>query len=105
MGADPPTPRFVHCLFLALALGGVLVSPAPANAASMTVTNLSDSGAGSLRQAILDANKRAGTTPSRSPTSLAATPEPCDPSRRCQRSPIPSILMGLAPLLSACTET
>ena len=37
-------------------LGALLLAASPAGAASFTVTNLNDSGAGSLRQAILDAN-------------------------------------------------
>jgi Ca2+-binding RTX toxin-like protein len=43
-----------------LSLGVTLVGGASAQAATFTVTNLSDSGAGSLRQAILDANATAG---------------------------------------------
>lgn len=61
MRAVPLIPRFAQFLVLALALGGVLVASAPADAASFTVTNLNDAGAGSLRQAILDANKKVGT--------------------------------------------
>jgi hypothetical protein len=37
-----------------------LLAPIPAHAATFTVTNTNDSGAGSLRQAILDANANAG---------------------------------------------
>jgi Ca2+-binding RTX toxin-like protein len=43
-----------------LSLGVTLVGGASAEAATFTVTNLSDSGGGSLRQAILDANATAG---------------------------------------------
>src|SRR5436309_17310 len=39
----------------------VLCASFAANAATFTVTNINDSGAGSLRQAILDANAAAGT--------------------------------------------
>ena len=39
---------------------GALAAGVPANAATFTVTNLNDSGAGSLRQAIVDANNAAG---------------------------------------------
>ncbi len=44
----------------ALAVGGVLASVQPADAADFTVTNTNDAGAGSLRQAILDANTTPG---------------------------------------------
>jgi Ca2+-binding RTX toxin-like protein len=43
-----------------LSLGVTLAGGASAEAATFTVTNLNDSGAGSLRQAILDANATAG---------------------------------------------
>ncbi|MGO4535757.1 right-handed parallel beta-helix repeat-containing protein [Leifsonia sp. 2MCAF36] len=45
----------------ALALGLALVPAAPSLAATFTVTNTADSGAGSLRQAITDATSTAGT--------------------------------------------
>jgi predicted outer membrane repeat protein len=51
--------RGLLALLLTLALLPLL-TPAPARAASFTVTNTNDSGAGSLRQAILDANVIAG---------------------------------------------
>src|SRR5438309_655561 len=49
----PVSDRFFGCLFLssAVLLGSTLTGPA----ATLTVTNLNDSGAGSLRQAIADA--------------------------------------------------
>src|SRR5450432_1389273 len=43
-------------LFLALIAGAVLFSGVVAQAATITVTSTADSGAGTLRQAILDAN-------------------------------------------------
>jgi hypothetical protein len=43
-----------------MSLGMTLLAGASAEAATFTVTNLSDSGAGSLRQAILDANANSG---------------------------------------------
>ena len=43
-----------------LAVGAVLASPGPAAAATFTVTNTNDSGPGSLRQAVTDANAAAG---------------------------------------------
>jgi Ca2+-binding RTX toxin-like protein len=43
-----------------VSLGVTLVTGASADAATFTVTNLNDSGGGSLRQAILDANATAG---------------------------------------------
>lgn len=46
---------------LALALGGSLVGAAPAFAATFDVTSPADSGPGSLRQAVLDANGSDGT--------------------------------------------
>jgi LPXTG-site transpeptidase (sortase) family protein len=48
-------------LALFLSLLGSAVTVTPARAASFTVTNANDSGAGSLRQAILDANATGGT--------------------------------------------
>jgi hypothetical protein len=42
--------------YLALGLVGLAVTAAPASAATFSVTNTSDAGAGSLRQAITDAN-------------------------------------------------
>ena len=45
---------------LALGLGGALVTAGPAVAATFPVTTTNDSGAGSLRQAIIDANALAG---------------------------------------------
>ncbi len=50
---------FVHLLFITLAALILLGLPGPAApaapAATLTVTNLNDSGAGSLRQAVIDA--------------------------------------------------
>src|SRR4051812_9638460 len=43
-----------------LSLGVTLATGASADAATFTATNLNDSGAGSLRQAILDANTAPG---------------------------------------------
>ena len=43
-----------------LAVGAALVGAAPAAAATFTVTNTNDSGPGSLRQALIDANAAAG---------------------------------------------
>ena len=43
-----------------MSLGMTLLTGASAEAATFTVSNLSDSGAGSLRQAILDANGTPG---------------------------------------------
>jgi hypothetical protein len=48
--------RFVFLTVMAL----MVVLASPAQAATFTVTNTNDSGAGSLRQAILDANAAAG---------------------------------------------
>jgi hypothetical protein len=52
----------VHRLLftILLLLASLLPQSAPANAATYTVTNTNDSGAGSLRQAILDANANPG---------------------------------------------
>src|SRR5687767_13404237 len=44
----------------ALAVGAVLAGTGPAAAATFTVTNTNDSGPGSLRQALIDANAAAG---------------------------------------------
>src|SRR5215216_4884666 len=44
-----------------LSLGVTLATGASADAATFTVTNLNDSGAGSLRQALLDANAAPGS--------------------------------------------
>jgi hypothetical protein len=49
--------RFVFLTVMALM---VVVLASPAQAATFTVTVTNDSGAGSLRQAILDANAAAG---------------------------------------------
>ena len=46
--------------FWVLLIVMALISGFPAQAAPFTVTNLSDSGLGSLRQAVLDANAAAG---------------------------------------------
>jgi hypothetical protein len=46
---------------LALGLGGALVIASPAAAATFTVTNTNPNGAGSLQQAMLDANGAAGS--------------------------------------------
>lgn len=46
-----------------LALGAGLVTATLAGAATFTVTNTADSGAGSLRQALLDANSNCGSAP------------------------------------------
>src|SRR6187549_58231 len=43
-----------------LAVGAVLAGASPAAAATFTVTNTNDSGPGSLRQALIDANAAAG---------------------------------------------
>lgn len=48
-------------IFLLVAIGVPLLFTTYANAATFTVTNTSDSGPGSLRQAVLDANAAAGT--------------------------------------------
>ena len=51
--------RFIPLILLALTL--IIWESAPAHAATFTVTNTNDTGPGSLRQAILDANANAGT--------------------------------------------
>src|SRR3954468_18612278 len=43
-----------------IAMGATLAATGSAQAATITVTNLNDSGPGSLRQAILDANQNGG---------------------------------------------
>ena len=62
-------PRFRHCLFLAMLFAALSVSlrfgflgaqPQAAPVITFIVTNTNDAGAGSLRQAILDANAIAG---------------------------------------------
>jgi hypothetical protein len=59
----PPRPaalrRIAAATLIALAMSLFVAAP-PARAASLVVTNTNDSGAGSLRQAILDANATAG---------------------------------------------
>ena len=47
-------------LACAATLGLALAGPIPAEAATFTVTNTNDSGPGSLRQAVLDANANPG---------------------------------------------
>ena len=51
--------RSMSCLLFSIAMG-LLLFPAPAHAAIFQVTNTNDAGAGSLRQAILDANAGGG---------------------------------------------
>jgi LPXTG-motif cell wall-anchored protein len=53
-------PTTAAAVALALAFAGALVIAAPASAATFPVTTNADSGAGSLRQAILDANAAGG---------------------------------------------
>jgi predicted outer membrane repeat protein len=56
--------RLVSLFFIAVLFSGLVLSLGPistARAASITVTNLNDSGPGSLRQAITDANTLGGT--------------------------------------------
>lgn len=53
--------RFLGVLFSLVLMFSLVASPGAVHAASYTVTNTSDSGAGSLRQAILDANANPGT--------------------------------------------
>ena len=52
--------RVSSVLLAVLLLSVSAIGVTPAHAATFTVTNLNDSGAGSLRQAILDANAAAG---------------------------------------------
>ncbi|HET9412043.1 MAG TPA: hypothetical protein VFO38_04300 [Candidatus Saccharimonadales bacterium] len=58
MFAQPRLYRFIFTL--AFGFFAALVWAAPANAATFTVTNVADSGAGSLRQALNDANATSG---------------------------------------------
>lgn len=58
--------RIAALAAIALALGGVAVTALPAYAATITVTSENDAGAGSLRQAVLDAGP--GDTVSFAPT-------------------------------------
>ncbi len=51
------TKHFMKIIFTAIF--GLLVSANNISAATFTVTNINDSGAGSLRQAVLDANAAA----------------------------------------------
>lgn len=51
--------RLIQVLVLALISGAIVATPA--SASTYTVTNSNNSGAGSLRQAVLDANANAGT--------------------------------------------
>lgn len=53
-------PAFMHRFSTALVLASIFLGATPASAATFTVTTTSDSGPGSLRQAILDANDAAG---------------------------------------------
>ena len=72
-----------------VALGALsfLASVAPAN--TYTVTSTADSGAGTLRQAILDANANPGAdTIAFNITGLAACTR-SRPRRRCRSSPTP----------------
>lgn len=53
--------RFISALLAVLLIASFLVmSPQTVSAATFTVVNTSDSGSGSLRQAIIDANANAG---------------------------------------------
>jgi hypothetical protein len=72
--------RFAKHLVIAAAVG--LFSPASVDAATFVVTSVGDSGAGSLRQAILNANAIAGddTILFQLPPSLSA---PFDRARVC----------------------
>jgi len=54
--------RYVVRSFLAAMSGALLLGAATAHAATLTVTNSGDSGAGTLRQAILDASASGGDT-------------------------------------------
>ncbi len=56
----PPIRNYLFILTLGIALLFFSTQVQPVYAATLTVTNLNDSGAGSLRQAILDANGNAG---------------------------------------------
>ena len=52
--------RVLSVLLAVLLLSGSAIGVTPAHASTFTVTNLNDSGAGSLRQAVMDANAAAG---------------------------------------------
>jgi len=52
--------RVFSVLLAVLLMSGSAIGVTPAHAATLTVTNLNDSGAGSLRQAVIDANAAAG---------------------------------------------
>lgn len=52
--------RSLHLLLLVMMITGVLARSTPAHAATFTVTNLTDAGPGSLRQAIASANASPG---------------------------------------------
>ena len=53
--------RFLGILFTLVLVFLLVLKPGVVHAASYTVTNTSDSGAGSLKQAILDANANSST--------------------------------------------
>jgi hypothetical protein len=68
VGRTRPYGKARMVVMLALLGGALFLGARPAHAADFGVTNTGDGGAGSLRQAILDANARAGRTRSRSPS-------------------------------------
>ncbi|MFK7908082.1 MAG: hypothetical protein AB8B69_23325, partial [Chitinophagales bacterium] len=59
---------------LLVLIASLFLAFSPANAATFTVSNTDDSGAGSLRQAILDANSTAGADVIEFSTSGTLTP-------------------------------